>query len=215
MCYNKNVSIGTYILGIFGCYNIYINHGYKIEAIFLAWVIQMQLIEYFLWENQSCNTTNIITTKAGVIVNHLEPIVLWIAILLLSTKQLPYWINLFMTVFLIISVIYTIYILDNSNDDKTKCTVVTPKSNPHLEWSWNDFNYSYIYYPLFLISLNILCIYGLENGYNLAILCTVSYILSVLIYKDKKSVGAMWCFAAAFSPWIIPYLYQINFPQIM
>ena len=30
------------------------------------------------------------------------------------------------------------------------------------------------------------------------------------IYDDKKSVGAMWCFAAAIAPWIIPYFYELN-----
>jgi len=54
MCFTKNISIGTYILGLTGCYNLYVNTEYKVEAIFFAWVVQIQLIEYFLWNNQSC-----------------------------------------------------------------------------------------------------------------------------------------------------------------
>jgi hypothetical protein len=63
MCYNKEVSITTYIIGIIGCINLYFNLNLKIEAILLAYVIQMQLIEYYIWDNISCNETNIITSK--------------------------------------------------------------------------------------------------------------------------------------------------------
>jgi hypothetical protein len=212
MCYNKDVSIGTYILGIVGCYNLYINYGYKVEAIFFAWVVQMQLIEYFLWENQVCNDTNKITTNVGAIVNHAEPVILWIAILLLSSKQLPHWVNLLMAIFIIVSIFYTKYILDDLKDDN--CTNITPESKPHLFWKWNNKKYAQIYYAFFLLCLNILVINGVDKGYHLSILINMSFFISGIIYGSKKSVGAMWCFIAAFSPWIIPHFYQINLSLI-
>ena len=210
MCYNKDISIGTYILGLVGCYNLYINYNYKIEAIFLAWVIQMQLVEYFLWDNQQCNNTNKVTTKIGAIINHSEPIILWIAILLLSTKQLPEWVNILMVGFVIITFFYTKHFLDKNND----CTHVTNESKPHLFWSWNNQYNSEVYYAFFLLCFNLLSINGLDHGYHLSGLINSSFLISGLIYKDYKSVGAMWCFAASFAPWIIPYLYQINLSLI-
>jgi hypothetical protein len=57
MCWSKEVSISTYVIGIIGCVILY-NKGYKIEALFYGWVIQMQLIEYFLWAFQPCNDEN-------------------------------------------------------------------------------------------------------------------------------------------------------------
>jgi hypothetical protein len=199
MCFNDRVSITTYLVGIAGCINLYFNYDLKVEAIFYGWVVQMQLIEYFLWNNQTCNKMNEITTKTGVIVNHLEPVILWIAILLLSNKTLPNWINILM----ILYVIATIYYTKNIEKSKIKCTKVTKESNPHLYWGWNDSHYSGIYYALFLGCLNVLAIYGLEYGVIQAILITLSFTISGLIYQDTKSVGAMWCFIAAFTPWIL------------
>ena len=207
MCYNKNVSIGTYILGLVGCYNLYVNYDYKIEAIFFAFVIQMQLIEYFLWENQTCNDVNKTTTKIGTIINHSEPIVLWIAILLLSSKQLPLFINILMTIFVVVTIFYTKYVLS----DKNECSLVTPESKPHIKWPWNTKNYGKIYYVFFILCMDLLFINSVDHGYHVATLATGSFLLSSLIYYDKKTVGSMWCFATAFSPWVIPYIYQIEF----
>lgn len=218
MCYNENVSLGTYILGLIGCYNIYINYDLKIEAIFLAWVVQMQLIEYILWENQSCNDINKNTTKFGVIVNHTEPIILWIAILLLSSKQLPLFVNILMTGFVIVSIFYTQHYFDNSKinsknkyTNNSECSLVTPKSKPHILWPWNLEKHHDFYYLFFLLCLNILLINGIDHGYHLALLTTISFTISKIIYTDKKVVGSMWCFIAAFLPWVLPYAYQIKF----
>ena len=37
MCYNKEVSLTTYIAGIIGCINLYFNFNLKVEAIFF-WI---------------------------------------------------------------------------------------------------------------------------------------------------------------------------------
>lgn len=104
----------------------------------------MQLIEYFLWKNQPCNATNtpknVKTTKFGILVNHLEPIVLWLAVLYLSKKKLPSSINYFMVFFIITTIIYTINSLK-----KVECTTVSEQSEPHLRWKWNREKMSGIY----------------------------------------------------------------------
>ena len=101
MCFNKEVSILTYIVGLIGCASLYFNLNLRIEAIFLAWVVHMQLVEYFLWNNQECNDVNKNTTKIGTIINHLEPIVLWISILLFATQKIPGFVNMIMVFFVI------------------------------------------------------------------------------------------------------------------
>ena len=197
MCFNEHVSITTYIFGMIGCINLYYTYNLKIEAIFFAWVVQMQLIEYFLWKNQSCNQENINATKTGIIINHLEPVVLWISILLLSRHKLPDYVNILMIIFLLFTYFYS---KDGFSD---KCTV---KEKTHLVWSWNGMKNNMLYYPFFLLCMNLLLINGTDNGINLAILCTGSFAVSYIIYYKEKSVGAMWCFFAAFCPWIIPYI---------
>jgi hypothetical protein len=200
MCFNEKVSIITYIFGIIGCINLYFNLNLKIEAIIFAWIIQMQLIEYFLWNNQSCNQINIDVTKVGIIVNHLEPIVLWITILALSTHKLPDYVNILMILFVIVTYLYT------KNIFLDKCTL---KKNNNLIWEWNRGEYNIIYYLFFIICINLLFLYGVNDGKKLAILITALFLISYIFYRDEKSVGAMWCFFSAFCPWIIPILYKI------
>lgn len=202
MCFNAEVSLATYIVGMLGCVQLY-TKGFIPEAIFFAWIIQMQLIEFFIWRNQPCNDDkNKIISKAGVIINHTEPIVLWLAILYFSKRTLPHSIQLFMVCFVIVTILYT-YNVWNS----TECTTVTQESAPHLHWKWNDGSFNTEYYMLFLLSLVLLSYYGLPNGHINASLSIVSFVISKAIYGEKHSVGTMWCFAAAFGPWFLQMLY--------
>lgn len=206
MCFNKEVSLTTYFIGMVGAALLF-KQNYKPEAIFYAWVIQMQLIEYFLWKNQPCNATNtpknIKTTKFGILVNHLEPIVLWLAVLYLSKKKLPSSINYFMVFFIITTIIYTINSLK-----KVECTTVSEQSEPHLHWKWNREKMSGIYYGIFLLALVLVSYYGLEKGKINSFIVFISFMVSYYVYRDKHSVGAMWCFMAAFVPWFLLFLYN-------
>lgn len=204
MCFNKEVSIATYIIGMLGSVYLY-RQGFIPEAIFYCSVVQMQLIEYFLWKYQSCKDVhkNKLFTKLAIIINHIEPIFLWIAIIVFSVKRLPIWVHQLMLGYIILSVFVTLYSLKNIT-----YTTVTEDSGGHLNWQWNNVKYTGIYYIYFLFVLIALSIYGLPNGKIHAILVTVAFIVSAVIYYDYKSVGAMWCFMAAFAPWIIPTLYN-------
>ena len=210
MCYNDQVSLLTYIFGMYFSYQLYLK-GFIIESIFYAWVIQMQLIEYFLWLNQSpCNIKdeknkkeNNFITKIGIFVNHLEPIVLWIVILYLSKRILPQWVNYVMILFCLWTLYYNRNALYN-----VEYTEVTDESKPHLHWKWNYYDNAFIYYCIFAFVLVLLSYYGIEKGYINACLILIGLIISYIIYQDKKVVGSMWCFAAAFAPVIYPLVYK-------
>jgi hypothetical protein len=206
MCFNKEVSIGTYIIGMLGSLYLY-KQGLIPEAIFYCCVVQMQLIEYFLWKHQSCKDIQINKniTKLAIIINHIEPLILWAAIIVFSKKILPIWVHQVMLGYIILSVIVTLYSLKNVSH-----TTVTEDSGGHLKWQWNNIKYTGIYYLYFLLVLIVLSIYGLQNGKMHAILVTVAFVISFVMYYDYKSTGAMWCFMAAFAPWIIPTLYRVK-----
>ena len=55
----------------------------------------------------------------------------------------------------------------------------------------------------------LLSIFELENGYILAGVSCISFYMSNEIYKDTHSVGNMWCFVAAFFPWLLTAIYSI------
>ena len=204
MCFNPEVSIITYIVGVLGCLYL-MKQDYTSESIFFLWVIHMQLIEFFLWKNQPCNNNNKIIGKIGMIVNNMEPIILWLAIIYFSRKRLPNWMHFIMILFLLTTlyISYKSYIKDH-------CTIVTPESSPHLDWLWNNKgDYNVLYYLFFLIVCILLSIYGLTFGYHAALIFFISFIVSLIIYRKSKSVGAMWCFFAAFVPLLIPTIYKI------
>lgn len=199
MCFNAPVSLITFIVGIIGSIRLFFL-GLKAEAIFFAWVCLMQLIEFFLWRNKSCNDTNKKFTYAGMIINHLEPVVLWIAILYYN-KKLPDWVNISMVLYLILMFLYTKELLKNKKD--IECTEVTEESKPHLHWKWNYGYYYKSFYSYFLFCLIILSFYGLDNKFITTAIIIISYTISYFVYDNYKSVGAMWCFLASFCPWFI------------
>lgn len=217
MCFNKEVSLATWLIGMSGSAMLYKLDKLP-EAVFFGTAIQMQLVEYFLWKNQPdckeatcqlpakhlCNDTNKTVTKVGTVINHMEPIMLFGGILLFSNKQLPLAIIIFMIIFIILSIGYTYNVFENAkNDEANGCSIVTEKSDPHLYWQWNYGEYSIIYYILFLLAIIILSIFGLEDGNFIASVTLGSYLTSSYIYMDTKSVGAMWCFIGAFLPWVL------------
>lgn len=223
MCFNENVSLLTYLTGLSGSAALLTQNKIP-ESLFYGWVVQMQLVDYFLWKNQpckitknnkicnkdeilNCNKMNNATTAAGIIINHLEPLILFGGIMLFSNKTLPNPIIILFCIFMIIISLYTIDIF--TYKDKSKCTTVTKESNPHLHWKWNGGEYSFIVYLLFLIVLILLSYYGLENGYINAFIILIGFIISKYIYGNKRSTGAMWCFIAAFAPWLLFFLYKI------
>ena len=201
MCFNAEVSIITYIIGMIGSFFLF-KKNYIPEAIFYTWVIQMQFIEFLLWKNQPCpSNKNLQVSKTGMIINHLEPIILWLAILFFSRRKLPLMINVLMIIFITSTILYSVNL-------KMECTTVSEQSKPYLHWKWNEGNFSGWYYVLFLVSLVVLSYYGLNKGYINALIVLVSFIFSFLIYQNKNVVGAMWCFFAAFGPWILLFLYS-------
>lgn len=210
MCFNSTVSLLTYIIGMTGSYKLY-TLNFLPESIFYAWVTQMQLLEYILWSLQPCNVKPIVTdkniqaTKIATVVNHLEPFVLWFAILYFSNIKLQDNINQYMYIYAFLTVLYTYNVLNT-----TECTTVTKESDPHLHWKWNGGPYYVQFYTLFLITLLLLAYNGLPYPRNIfnSIIILISYLISYFIYYDKHSVGAMWCFAAAFAPWLLTILYN-------
>jgi len=217
MCFNEKVSLATWITGMSGSLMLYKLNKIP-EAIFYGTAIQMQLVEYFLWRNQPncsdstcqlpakhlCNDANKSITKAGTIINHIEPIMLFGGILLFSNKQLPLAVIIFMIIYIIFTIVYTYNIFEDSKNNESKgCSIVTEESEPNLHWQWNYGEYNILYYIIFLISLIILSLFGLEDGEFNTFVIISSYMASLLIYQDTKSIGAMWCFIGAFVPWIL------------
>jgi hypothetical protein len=129
-------------------------------------------------------------TRAGIIINHLEPQALWAGIIMYSDRALPRPLHAWMLLFTALSLAYSMGVADVS------CTTVTPESAPHLYWKWNEGPYRYHYYIVFLFTLLLLSYHGLRCGGVQAVMIFLGYAISYVVYADTHSVGSMWCFAA-------------------
>lgn len=207
MCFNAEVSLVIYAIGTIG--SIYLWKYNKPLAIFYGWVVLMQMIEFFLWKNQQClddatREKNIMITKIGALINNMEPIVLWIAIILFSYRTLSANIHVWMIIFCAFTILYM------ENLSMNKCTVVTKESSPHLHWKWNEGSNYIIYYASFLFSLIILSLEGLEKKVSIinAVMVGAGFFLSHILFTDTHSTGALWCVVAAFAPWLLVNYYS-------
>ena len=189
MCFSKEVSLVTFILGLFTSYLCYsVNTPeYKIIGLFFAFVILMQGIDYLLWEYQQCDDLNKNISTTGMLLNHLQPIILFILKnVYLKTSKVEVFV---LIVYLLFIIPYSLqFIKDKKCTEKSK--------NNHLLWKWNGLDYAEITYIIFLITLVILS--SFNKSFSLIIF--LSFFLSYFIYHNETVVGNMWCFFAVFAP---------------
>jgi hypothetical protein len=173
-------------------------------AAFYATVVQMQLIEFVLWTTQSsigCSTMNSLATKAGIVINHAEPLVLYGV--LAATTTLPLGVHILAGLYTCMTFKYTYKALAS-----TTCTTLPQNcTDGHLQWTWNYQEGYGLHYILFLALLVSLSVYGLPEPMGMwhAGIVLVTFIISYGMYGTDKSVGALWCFFAAFIPffWVL------------
>jgi hypothetical protein len=213
MCYSKEVSITTYIIGTIFSILLLKNKkvGLNIAGGFFLLTIQMQMIDFLLWNNNKCNQNNINISTIGSIITYVQPIFLYILILSYN-KELNQTKKNILTILLGLFII-GLYKF-TKNQYPLECTIVTPTSKPYLDWSWVRYNKEFNL--LYLCALGLLFYIGIPYPYNiyLFILCIGSYIGTFYIMQGR-AFGTIWCWLAALGPVIlyftdIIYEYQIN-----
>jgi hypothetical protein len=201
MCFSKEVSLGTFIIGAIGSALLYsLNTKIdKILAIFFFYAILMQLLEYILWNNLTCNLTNKITTFMAIILNQTQPVIL--ALLLMYNYKLtntPY-IIIFTIIYLLLMIIYDL-------QTNTLCTL--KNNSNHLEWGWHFLNFYYLVYSIYILYLSYIILSIPYNWNNkLLLFIIIPYLISHYIYLGSGAIGSMWCFFAAFFP-ILWYIFR-------
>jgi hypothetical protein len=215
MCFSANLSLFAFITGIIGSILVYTLGGPSnhIISIFLGFVSFMQLIEFFLWKHQKCNNYNKILSKIGMWLNHLQPVVLGLLVIIFNnTKPIIYYISLIIFFYLCGIIPYS---LQYKNIENLQCTIFNLKIQ-HLRWKWNGLKYNkFIYTIFFVLSLILILYIGIPNEtlkIYTVIISIVTYISSAIIYRSN--FGALWCFYTAFIP-IIYYLYCKTFNKFI
>ncbi len=203
MCYSANASIISFSFGIIGSL-LCVSLGTvtdKVIGFFMYFVSFMQGIEYLLWTHQVCDNYNKFVSILGMTLNHLQPIVLGLLVILFNTelnKLKLHWIYFFMAIYLLVIIPYSIQFLQ---DPKLLCTIKN-KETTHLQWNWNSIKYSDFVYTLFTLTFCALFLLGLPKlKYGIyASLTSIITISTSKYFYPQKHTGAIWCFYVVFLP---------------
>jgi hypothetical protein len=211
MCYSERLSLLSFTIGILfsGLLLTFRDTPFTILGLFLGYVSLMQFIEYLLWSHQVCDDYNKFVSVIGMILNHSQPIVLGILLLIFSKLS-----NMNVKIIKLLVIIYTIgtilyshqYLLPKNN----KCTL--KNDNPYLLWNWNSMKHGVEFGILYIVVLTLLLYFGIEDkklAYTSIIIGDGLLLSNYLIYP-RPFVGAIWCYYVAFIPMILYFIKKWN-----
>jgi hypothetical protein len=197
MCFSAEASIRSLLAGLTGsllCISLGTTTD-KIVGFFLGFVSLMQGIEYLLWRHQKCDNYNRFISVLGMVLNHLQPFILGLIVLLLNPKTANYRkIVTLMVFYLIVFIPYSYQFL------KMKGTMCTIKG----ETNKDEHDYSQFCYTVFLFVMCAIFILGIPNkstGLRFAAVATITYTTSLIFYP-REVAGALWCYYTAYIPFI-------------
>ncbi len=203
MCYNTTTSLITFavmiISTIYLIYRNYLNDKW-FSIIFISAGI-MQLVEYFMWKDQSCGITNHLATICAFFVLLIQPIATLLGAyyfgeLVFDRKKLAPIIWIYVIIIGIIAIIGI-----NYGMKKRLCT----RSNKiHLDWDISKlFGGKMIIYIFFFLYYAIFFILLLSKpwylGFIIAIMLFGSLLFSVFFIKNS-SWKSLWCWIVNFIP---------------
>jgi len=181
MCWNASVSLNTYALGLFASSLSLYNGDSNIRGfIFYNSILIIQLIEYFIL---SKTFSNRLLSQIALFVILCQPILNIIKIER-QPELVPYLLAGYL---LFIIIVYTTLRPLNTIDFSS-----VPSKNGHLAWNWFDWNiYMIIIWYIFMSSRWII-----DNMYFTLVVITIFLIVSIILFKETKTWGSMWCWLA-------------------
>ena len=200
MCWNASVSLNTYIFGLFASSFAYYNGTTDLLGflLFQSFII-MQLIEYFIW---SKTFSNRLLSQIALFAILCQP-VLNILKIQKMPKLIPY---LLVAYFIFIIIVYTIITPLNTLDFSS-----VPSKNGHLAWKWFTWNiYIIVIWFAFLSARWVI-----DEMYLILAFVSIILLVSVILYKETKTWGSMWCWLAnAISIYFIVLIFYNDFCKI-
>lgn len=204
MCFNKEASLKSFGLGIFGSIALIVFGRKDLKSFNVAagllfmFLSLMQLIEFMIWSDIDCSTgLNKTAGIIGPILHNLQPVIVYIIALLIyksvsisSYLYVPYLLN-------ILYVCYFAYWYIGYLKEENFCSTVNEEN--HLTWVWKNAYFNYFMYNALFIIIGFLC-FNTPLGIFTLILIYFMYFLVNLKY-DKNS--EIWCYAITGIPIIL------------
>ena len=206
MCYNKDVSLKTYLLSIVFSIILFI-YGDKYDktiSIFSFVFGHMQLAEYFLWKHQKCNKINYYITIIIHILLFLQPLSIILAGLYYNVFNID--IKILKILLLIISLLLLYVIILYVRNKKKICSKEDKTGN--LNWDLINkknilFNGLFGVVYMFILIFSWLYLKDKFRGRLLSFILLFTFLLSKFNFKNWES---MWCYISN----IIPIIFLVN-----
>lgn len=197
MCYNQTISLLTFaVMAISTIYLIYRNYPNDrwVAIVFISAGL-MQLLEYFMWKDQSCGMTNHISTMLAFIVLLIQPIAVLIGAHYFG--DLIFDKNKLSPIIWIYCIIIGIFGINWINYASKKRLCSRP-NGIHLDWDFRPIMkiFCVLYYLVILLFFMTRPWY---LGGIIAILLIGSLLFSVF-YVKNPSWKSLWCWVVNFIP---------------
>lgn len=199
MCYSERASYVALGACVAGC-GALVAMGQPALAAFFGYAGLMQAFDVAFWRTQgACRATaNAALTKAAMLVNHLQPVVL-AGVVVAFGQPLRALSAALLAAYAAYAAFYTAATWRRI--DRTR---VAPLAAPGLFWEWNYAGpYPQVMYGLFVASICATLVQHvrpLAFGVLVAALSAATFVLSLAKYKARSAVGRFWCYMGAFLP---------------
>ena len=187
MCWNKEVSLNTFVFSTFMLFFIIYNNiftKYKILEIHNLWVylffisfIIMQLIEYFIWVNIHNKIYNNIFSIVASLLLIIQPLV---SLMILTNIEIR---NLLLFSYLLLVIPYSIYKYSNSHVHSE----VSKKG--HLQWVFLNGNIFIWLIWLFFFFFSLVY----EKKWTLLFFAIIIIFIATMNYTNDNTIGSIWC----------------------
>lgn len=194
MCWNKDISLNTFLFACFALLFIYITNTYTryktptfdnpLVYLLVFLVSSMQLLEYFIWKNLNNKSMNTFLSKLGLLLIFLQ---IFSIILFVDNETYKYFI---LFCFLLFS--FIVYLYKTIHSPFVFKTIVS--KNGHLSWEWLRFDgiekiILLIILLFYFIPALLIKNMTLSNVY----IGGLFFLLSYLFLKNDNTYGSMWC----------------------
>jgi len=189
MCWNASVSLNTFLFSAFVlCLIIYNNSftKYKIDELnnkwvylFMASVLFIQLIEFFIWKNINNKFYNNIFSISAALLLIMQPVA---SIMILTNVKLR---NLLLISYLVLAIPFTIYKFST-----THIHSVISESG-HLRWQF--FGATSITWITWLCFFLFSFVY--EKKWVGLFLGSTALLITFINYNNDHTLGSMWCWS--------------------
>jgi hypothetical protein len=187
MCWNANISINTYIFGLFACIFAFFNNKISFMSfLFIQSWLSMQLIEYFIWSKKFSNR---LLSQIAFLLIASQPI---FSILSISNHTAFKYTTI---VGYLLFVVITMLIKPWSKIDFT--SVQGP--NGHLSWKWLNYPISIMLIWFLFLSIKFV----VKGEWFTLSFITITLAITYLLYHNTLTFGSLWCWLANLASFLL------------